>query len=440
MMTRDENEMLCKVGPGTLMGELFRQYQIPVLLSKELEAGGPPMRVRLLGEDLVAYRAQNGKVGLIGEFCAHRRASLYFGRIEPEGMRCIYHGWKYGFDGGCLEMPNVPAEYQFKEKIRLSAYPCVEKGGIIWAYMGRSAEPPAVPDLEYLMVPEDHRFLENRDFQNCNWLQALEGGTDPSHGAFLHGPIHTISLGDDGANRPHDSGLRADKGLDKAFRDAFSTGERTPRVETFEADYGVIMAGRRNAGDSAYLWRVNHFFFPFHTMPPGDPKDAYLAHMWVPVDDEHIINWRPRWNPNRPLTEAECEKFQFEHLPPTSEAYGHIRLSANRSNNYFMDWEIHKTRKFGIPTIHLEDVAITESQGPICDRTKENLTQADEPVLLVRQKLLEAAKALREHGTPAPCANDPGMYRGIRGLSLTVPREIHWLDGLKEHMPVPVRR
>src|SRR5687768_7997809 len=146
-MKKEDNELLCRVGPGTLMGELFRQYQIPVLLSKELEPGGPPMRVRLLGEDLVAFRTQTGKVGLVGELCSHRLASLYFGRIEPDGMRCVYHGWKYGFEGQCLEMPNVPPEYQFKEKIRHPAYPCVEKGGIIWAYMGKSAEPPPVPEL-----------------------------------------------------------------------------------------------------------------------------------------------------------------------------------------------------------------------------------------------------------------------------------------------------
>jgi phthalate 4,5-dioxygenase oxygenase subunit len=434
MITKEENEQLCRVGPGTVMGELFRQYQIPALLSKELEPGGPPMRVRLLGEDLVAFRTQTGKVGLVGELCSHRLASLYFGRIEPDGMRCVYHGWKYGFEGQCLEMPNVPPEYQFKEKIRHPAYRCAEKGGIIWAYMGKSAEPPPVPDLEFLLVPEQQRFLDNRDYQNCNWLQAMEGGIDPSHGAFLHGPIHTISLADPDAHRPHDSGLKADKGLDKAFRDAFATGERTPIVDWHETDYGVVMAGRRNAGDHSYIWRINHFFFPFHTMPPGDPKDAYLGHMWVPVDDEHTVNWRARWSPYRPLTEQECERFQFEHLPATSEPYGQIRLAANRSNNYSMDWEIHKTRKFGIPTIHLEDVAITESQGPIADRRRENLTQADEPIIAVRRKLLEAAKALRDHGMPAPCADKASLYAGIRGRSIILPRDIEWSQHVKEEI------
>jgi phenylpropionate dioxygenase-like ring-hydroxylating dioxygenase large terminal subunit len=417
------------------MGDFFRQYQLPVLLSEDLEKGGPPIRVRLLGEDLLAFRTQHGKVGLVGEHCSHRRASLYFGQIEPDGIRCVYHGWKYGSLGQCLEMPNVPPDYQFKAQIKHPAYPCTERGGIIWTFMGPSPEPPPVPDLEFITVPEEQRFLRNRDYQTCNYLQAMEGGIDPSHGAFLHGPLQRLALGDEEANRPQ-SKLSADKGLSKAFRDAFITGERTPRVEAFETTYGVIMSGRRNAGEDAYLWRINHFFFPFYTMPPGDPKDAFLGHMWVPADDEHTINWRPRWSPFRPLTESECQSFEFEHLPPSSESYGHIRLAANSSNNYLMDWNVHKTKRFGIPTIHLEDVAISESQGPICDRTKENLTQADEPIIMVRRKLLEAAKALRENGAPAPCASNPKIYANIRGLSLSLPRTMDWVAGAKQHIPV----
>ena len=175
MVTQEEHEILTRVGPGTLLGDVFRQYQIPVLLSNELERGGPPKRVRLLGEDLVAFRSTGGdQVGLMGEFCSHRRASLYFGRIEEEGIRCVYHGWKYGFDGRCLEMANVPAEYDFKDQVKHPAYPCVEKGGIVWAYMGPATDdPPAVPDLEFLSMPEENRCLDDRVYQYCNWPQAL---------------------------------------------------------------------------------------------------------------------------------------------------------------------------------------------------------------------------------------------------------------------------
>ena len=306
--------------------------------------------------------------------------------------------------------------------------------------MGPSAEPPPVPDLEFLTVPKEQRFLRNRDYQHCNYLQAMEGGIDPSHGAFLHGPLQRIALDDEEANRPQ-SQLSADKGLSKAFRDAFTTGERTPRVEAFKTEYGVVMAGRRNADESSYLWRVNLFFFPFYTMPAGDPKDAFLGHMWVPADDEHTVNWRPRWSPIRPLTASECQGFEFEHLPASSEPYGHIRLTASRANNYFMDWNVHKTKRFGIPTVHLEDVAVSESQGPICDRTKENLTQADEPIIMVRRRLLDAAKALRESGSPPPCVRAPQAYAGIRGLSLILPRDVNWVDGFKERLrPQPAAK
>ncbi len=432
-MNKEDNELLTKVGPGTPMGELFRQYQIPVLLSKELEPGGPPKRIRLLGEDLVAFRTSGGKVGLVGEFCAHRRASLYFGRIEEGGIRCVYHGWKLGFDGRCLEMANVPAVYDFKEMIRHPGYPCVERGGIIWGYMGQSNDPPPVPDLEFLAVPEENRYFDNRDYQNCNYFQALEGGIDPSHGAFLHGPIHSLQLEDKNALRAHGTGLNGDQNLRGSFTVAFATGERTPRVQMAETDYGVTMAARRNAADpSKYLWRINYFLMPFYSMPPAGAEDSNLGHMWVPVDDEHLVNWRPRWHPFRPLTEHECTSYIFEHTPTTPEAYGDIRLTANRATNYLIDWDIHRTRKFGVPTVHLEDVCITESQGSICDRTKENLTQADDPIVAVRNRLMNAAKALRDHGTVPAGVRDPIIDRGIRGTSIELRKEENWAEKMKE--------
>jgi phthalate 4,5-dioxygenase len=430
--TKEENELLTKVGPGTAMGELFRQYQIPVLLSAELESGGPPKRVRLLGEDLVAFRTTRGQIGLVGESCSHRCASLYFGRIEEEGIRCIYHGWKYGLGGQCLDMPNVPAEYQFKEKIRHPAYPCVDRGGFIWTYMGFSKEPPPIPDFEFLSVPEEHRYIEQRDYQNCSYLQALEGGIDPSHGAFLHGPIQALPLADDGALRAHGTGIGADRDVGGTMRIGFATGQRTPVVEMVETEYGVIVSGRRNAPEPGkYLWRINHFLMPFYTMPPGTSDLPYLCHMWVPVDDEHHINWRPQWSPFRPLRDEERRRFVYERLPATPEAYGDIRLAANRSNNYFMDWEIHRTRKFGIPTLHLEDVAVTESQGPICDRTKQNLTQADIASIAVYDRLMSAAAALANHQTPPAGAYDPTIYRGVRGACAALPKDASWVEYLK---------
>lgn len=437
-ITEEENEILTRVGPGTPMGELFRQYQIPVLLSAELEPGGPPKRVRLLGEDLVAFRTTRGQAGLISESCSHRCASLYFGRIEEEGIRCVYHGWKYSLGGQCLDMPNVPPEYQFKERIHHRAYPCLDRGGFIWTYMGRSKEPPPVPDFEFLNLPDEHRHIEQRDYQNCSYLQALEGGIDPSHGAFLHGPIQTLPLADDNALRAHGTGIGADRDVAGTMRIGFSTGQRTPVVEMVETDYGVIVGGRRIAPEPGkYLWRVNHFLMPFYTMPPGTPDLPYLCHMWVPVDDEHHINWRPQWNPFRPLKDEERQRFVYERLPPTPKAYGDIRLAASRSNNYFMDWEIHRTRKFGIPTLHLEDVAVTESQGAICDRTKQNLTQADMASIAVYQRLIKAAVAFADHGSLPAGADDPSIYRAIRGACVTLSKEASWMEYMKAQRAQP---
>jgi phenylpropionate dioxygenase-like ring-hydroxylating dioxygenase large terminal subunit len=430
-MTREDNDLLTRVGPGTPMGDLFRQYPIPVLPSTDLPAGGPPKRVRLLGEDLIAFRTRRGTVSVMGEACQHKLASLYYGRIEDDGMRCVYHGWKFGFDGRCLDMPNVPPECQFRERIRHPAYPCVEKAGVVWTYMGGGTECPALPELEFLAVPEGHRAYRV-DYQNCNYMQALEGGIDPAHGAFLHGPIHSLSLADASALQPHGTGLAGDRAIGRTFTIAFATGQRTPRVETAETDYGIMTAGRRDGPGDEYLWRVNHFLMPFYTMPPADGIESYLAHMWVPVDDHHHINWLVMWNPHRPLNEEEISSHNSAHLPPTPEAFGHIRLSAQRSNDYFMDWEIHATRRFGIPTIHLEDVAVTESQGPIVDRTREHLTQADEPVAAARRMLVNSARSLRDKGVIPPGAKTPAMYRAIRGASLTLSKAVAWTDTMQQ--------
>ncbi len=186
MLTAEENAQLTRVGPGTLMGDLMRQYWIPVVQSSEIAAGGRVKRVRILGEDLVAFRSPSGRVGVLAEFCAHRRASLYFARNEERGLRCVYHGWQYEPDGRCVDMPNERPRANFQDKVTLPAYPCAERGGVVWTYMGPASPPPGLPDLEWALVPEAQRFV-SKFWQDCNYLQALEGGVDPAHISFLHG-------------------------------------------------------------------------------------------------------------------------------------------------------------------------------------------------------------------------------------------------------------
>ncbi|MCL6593139.1 MAG: Rieske 2Fe-2S domain-containing protein [Alicyclobacillus sp.] len=186
MLKASENERITRVGPGTPMGHVFRRYWVPALLSEELpEPDCPPVKVRLLAEDLVAFRDSTGRVGLFEAYCPHRRAHLFWGRNEECGLRCAYHGWKFDVDGRCVDMPNEPPDSRFKQNVRIPAYPCWEKGGIIWTYMGPPALQPPTPDYEWLRAPETHRFV-SKTFEDCNYLQALEGGIDTSHSSFAH--------------------------------------------------------------------------------------------------------------------------------------------------------------------------------------------------------------------------------------------------------------
>src|SRR6266571_4399066 len=188
MLSKADNELLCRIGPGTPTGALLRHYWLPFLFDWELVSDGEPQRVRLLGEDLIAFRDSLGRVGLLGDHCAHRGASLFFGRNEDCGLRCVYHGWKYDVDGRCVDMPNEPPESDFKDKIHHVAYPCREVSGAIWTYMGPRKEPPPLPDLEWTQLPEGHAAF-GKTLRECNWMQALEGDIDNAHVPFLHSKL-----------------------------------------------------------------------------------------------------------------------------------------------------------------------------------------------------------------------------------------------------------
>jgi phthalate 4,5-dioxygenase len=424
MLSRQDDELLTRTGPDTPMGDLVRRYWIPVLLSRELEGGGRVKRVQLLGERLIAYRTPTGRAGLIAEFCPHRGASLYFGRVEETGMRCVYHGWKFGLDGRCLEMPSEPAESSFAAKVCHTAYPCAERGGVIWAYMG-PPDPPALPELEWTLLPEDRVFLSKR-VQDCNWFQALEGGIDSSHISFLHAPVeHT----DTAVTLEMD---RASFGVGAAV----ATGDRAPRFEVADTDYGVLIGARRTQPDGQWYWRVTQFLMPFYTMPPTDLEEKMVqSHIWVPMDDTHVVNWMVTWHPERPLTPEEVAlhlagkgAHVCDYAPPTSEPYGDIRTAANRDNDYFMDWQAHRTRMFcGIPGFGVQDQAIQESQGPIVDRTRERLGTSDTAIIRVRNYLLGAAQALRDRGAPPP-GSDPSAFL-VRSAAAVLPPGANWMKG-----------
>src|SRR5437762_527055 len=224
MLPSSDNQLLTQVSAGTPGGEVLREYWIPFLLSEELSAPDcPPLRIRLLGEDLIAFRTTSGAVGLIGNACPHRGASLFFGRNEEEGLRCVYHGWKFDCTGQCVDMPSEPAESNFKSKIKATAYPTYERSGLIWVYMGPPERQPEFPEYEWNMVPESNVHFSRR-LQENNYLQGVEGGIDSSHVPFLHGQAPQISPA---ANN-------------------YSARDKMPRLTVSRTDYGFVYGAERN--------------------------------------------------------------------------------------------------------------------------------------------------------------------------------------------------
>ena len=397
MLSREDNELLCRVGPGTPMGQLLREYWLPVLKSSDVERGGQPLRVKLLSEDLVAFRDTSGRVGLLGEHCSHRATSLALARNEDNGLRCVYHGWMYDVSGRCIDMPNEPEETRFADKIRHPAYACTERNGIIWTYMGSREAPPALPDLEWNMVPEDQVVIW-RNLQFNNWVQGLEGNIDSSHLSFLHTRLTADGDGFGGGNR----------GLWYV--------DKTPRMEVRATEYGVMYgAGRMEDPDNSY-WRVTQFLMPFYGMfAPVSVAECPLQ-WWIPLDDDAVMKWDIRWNPSRPITDEERE-FLVLHDPGgyvqwTHDPYTHWRLAADRENDYLNDYSAQLTKRFsGIPSVNLQDKAILESMGHVVDRRIEHLGTADAMIIRVRRRLIDAAVALRDQGVVPPGVDDPQVYR-----------------------------
>src|SRR5688572_28938728 len=275
MLSVADNELLTRVGPGTPMGEMMRQYWVPALPSAEFpEADSPPKRMRLLGENLVMFRDTNGDVGCFKEACPHRGASLFFGRNEEAGLRCVYHGWKFDVTGACVDMPSEPAESNFKNKVRTAAYPAAERSGIVWAYMGTRSTPPALPELEANML-EDGQYAVGKTLRYCNWFQALEGDIDTGHAGFLH------------------YGAADPEAMPKGTFDYYAIATRDPKFTVADTEFGTSYGAYRPAEEGQYYWRIAHFLFPFYTMiPTGFLGEEVRFGAWVPVDDDHVMSWR----------------------------------------------------------------------------------------------------------------------------------------------------
>src|SRR5256712_10182590 len=336
MLSREDNELLCRVGPGTPMGAMLRQYWVPALMSSELpERDGAPVRVRLMGENLIAFRVTSGKIGLIQNHCPHRGASLFFGRTEEEVLRCVYHGWKYSCEGPCVDMPSEPEESNFKSKIRATAYPCVERNDIIWTYMGPRQTAPPLPDIEPNMLPRGE-YAVQKVLRECNWFQGLEGDIDTSHLRFLH-------LG----------AVKPEQTTPGTF-DYYNVADRAPKYEVVDTEFGTSYGAYRPAEADTYYWRIAHFLFPFFTMiPTGILGMQVLVRAWVPVDDEHVMFWSiaaPRSRvgsgaaggasglnaAGRAVAAAGARPGGFEFLPDSPDWLGKFPPAPNKDNEYLI--------------------------------------------------------------------------------------------------------
>jgi len=414
MLTKEQNDTLTLTGPGTPMGELLRRYWVPALLAAELpQPDCPPVRVKLMSERLVAFRDTQGRLGLVDEFCAHRGVSLWFGRNEENGLRCPYHGWKYDVTGQCVEVPSEPAESGFCKRMRLKSYRLVERGGVLWAYMGPPQDEPPLPELEWATVPDTHRYVSKR-LQECNWLQAMEGGIDSSHVSFLH-----------------KFNLHNDSWLGNA-RSAQYLADARPQFEVVESDAGLLIGARRNAEDGHYYWRITQWIMPWYTIIPPFGTASLGGHAWVPIDDENCFTWSMNWHPARPLTEAELAPMRAGKGIHCELIPGTFRPRANRDNDYLMDRRAQQEgRSFsGIDGISLQDASIQESAGRIQDRTRENLVSTDNGIIMARRRLLRAVKALQAQGTPPP-AREP-LHQRVRSASIVLPRDVAFKEGARE--------
>ncbi|WP_433296836.1 Rieske 2Fe-2S domain-containing protein [Pseudonocardia sp. CA-142604] len=423
MLSHADNETICRVSKGTPMGDLMREYWLPFALGSELEPDCDPVRIMLLGERFLAIRTTSGTPVLMDEVCPHRGASMWYGRNENEGIRCVYHGWKFDGTGACVDMPNEPVGSNFKDKVRLPTYPVTEAGGLVWAYIGPRHTPPTMPSFEWFDNPEGASVAWA--FQReCNWLQALEGDIDTSHFGFLH-VGHA-----DPEDAPEGSFLR------------YTIEDRAPRYKVLDTEFGATYGAYRPAGseDSLY-WRFAHFLFPFYTMvPTGVLGTKSQLRAWVPMDDTHTMAFHSAPGARRYTAPAsqkvgitEREATATEFLPNTSDWFGRFRITARVENDHLIDRALQRSGRSytGLAGVNIEDQAITESMGPIFDRTREHLGSSDVMVIRVRRRLLAAARALAADGTVPPAVDAPQAYQQRSG-GIVLPADADWMEATAE--------
>jgi phthalate 4,5-dioxygenase len=410
-LRKEDNERLTRVGPGTPMGQVLREYWHPIARSDKLVADGAPERIELLGETFVAFRSTDGRVGVFDEACPHRCASLALARNEGNGLRCIFHGWKYDVSGVCVDVPTEPPERRtaFAAQVRLRHYPVREAGGIVWTCIKGDGQAPIFPDFEFADLPPP-QIDARKGIIRCNWLQLLESVLDSAHLSFLHSGLLVARPTDDS---PMSQGMRANF--------AATAEATTPQFEIDEKPYGFREGALRTFSDGRRLAKIREFVAPYFSFLPGFPEKPTrrILVMSVPINDVNCAQWVVNYRTDAPYLPREVEDFwKFAGTDPDN----FLSTSGGFADMWGQNRKAMRSGHFsGFPNRHFfeEDVIVQESMGRIVDRSREHLGPSDRVIMHVRRNLLESTWKVAEGGRPWGMENPTTIdYASIRSCAV----------------------
>ncbi|HLH75503.1 MAG TPA: Rieske 2Fe-2S domain-containing protein [Candidatus Binataceae bacterium] len=403
MLTQADNQLVTQVGAGRPMGEMLREYWMPAVLASKLEADGAPARVRLLGENFIAFRATDGRVGFFDEGCPHRCTSLALARNEDNALTCIFHGWKIDVSGKVVEVPSEPPERraEFAAKVRVRHYPVREAGGAIWVYLGRREQPPNFPRFEFNLLPPSHIDVY-RGILHSNWFQVMETTIDSSHLGVLHS--YWLRTGREAAGTP------------------LAAANNGPTYEVLGQPWGFREAALRDLFDGTVYTRIREVVAPFYSFVPMDSSVSNLTLAPVPIDDEWTSIWYWRFDLHKPLTPEELFQIRGYSHDPDNVASG----LGGIDNRWGQDRKAMKEGHWsGLRSLNIEDFAVAEAPGAIADRSREYLGSSDSTLIRYRRMMLAAVRA-HMAGQPALGQEQEIDYSKIRAVTLRNPKGYDW--------------
>jgi len=415
MLTNEENDLLCRVEGDAPMGQIFRRHWIPACLSEEVpEPDGAPLKIRLLGEDLVVFRDTDGRLGVLDEYCPHRRASLAFGRNEECGLRCLYHGWKFDVDGNAVEMSSEPKESGLVDKVKHKAYPTHEAAGFVWVYMGPAAEKPEFRMPVYAPT-EDTQFSIAKIVIDCNWAQILEGAIDSAHSSSLHSSDMVPSR----VSRA----MATDKNWLRPSTD------KSPRLVVQRTPFGFRYAAIRRPtfnGDTHDYVRTTLFIAPYTVqIPRNDRYNVAILH--IPIDDTHTAFHFIGWGHGDDEVPEVATWRKFLGAEVGTDVDHRFHKIRNRDNAYLQDRTLMKLGNFtGIKGIPNQDIAMWETMGPIADRSRDRLGASDLAIVEFRRRMVEAAQAFAATGAVVGAGADVVPQIHLKSFEGVVPKGSDW--------------